>query len=119
MLIFSSRPTTAATPVPEEYISSPQKHMNQSVLEVKDIYTGERSEVAQLIYHQTDFSVSTIVDNPKVCTLFCSLFRDSECFFYSTMAYMSMEIYILMHNAYNIIIRTTETICLLVQKSES
>ena len=63
--LLSSRPMTAGTPVPGEYL------MTQSPLNVKDTLRRAKTEgadlkVNQLIYHHSDFSVSPIVDNPKV-----------------------------------------------------
>ena len=63
---------TAGTPVPGEYLTNRQ--MTQSPLNVKDTLRRAKNDGAdlkinQLIYHQTDFTVSPIVDNPKVCLL--------------------------------------------------
>ena len=75
----SSRPHTAATPEPDELLTSPHKLMTHSPREVKEeirrahkrLEGGDgdergREEVAQLIYHTSDFTVTAVVDNPKV-----------------------------------------------------
>ena len=79
----SSRPHTAATPDPtnDEHLSavSPQKLLTQTPVQVKSSIwhakqqlggSTEQSEISQLVYHTSDFTVSSIVDNPKVFTLF-------------------------------------------------
>ena len=78
MAVFgSSRPTTALQqdPATDEYLSatSPQKMITQSPLDVKEVIrkarqevVEERGEVGSLIYHTSDFTVTSIVDNPKV-----------------------------------------------------
>ena len=73
---YSSRPHTAATPDPttDEHLTavSPQKLLTQSPVPVKSSVwqakqqPGEQSEISQLVYHTSDFTVSSIVDNPKV-----------------------------------------------------
>ena len=78
----SSRPHTAATPDPtnDEHLSavSPQKLLTQTPVQVKSAIwhakqqlggSTEQSEILQLVYHTSDFTVSSIVDNPKVLTL--------------------------------------------------
>ena len=69
-LFFSSRPHTAATEI-DEHIS-PQKLMTQSPLSVKETLRKakqemeDRGDMSSLIYHTSDFTVTSIVDNPKV-----------------------------------------------------
>ena len=66
----SSRPFTAQTPVPDELTQSPldakttlhkAKHPPHEILVLED-----RDEISDLIFHNTDFIVTPIVDNPKV-----------------------------------------------------
>ena len=75
--MLSSWPGTAMQqdPATDQYLSatSPQKMLTQSPLNVKEVIrkarhevTEERGEVGSLIYHTTDFTVTPIVDNPKV-----------------------------------------------------
>lgn len=64
-------------PQADEHLSavSPQKMLTQSPVQVKSAIWqakqqlgpgGEQSEISQLVYHTSDFTVSSIVDNPKV-----------------------------------------------------
>ena len=75
--LFSSRPHTAATQEQDDLLGS-AKMMTQSPINAKEIIRRvrqleveeEASDIVRLIYHETDFGISHIVDNPKVCRAF-------------------------------------------------
>lgn len=71
----TSRPHTGAKG-DEDYIKSPTKPLNstlnedtmdQSTLAQQPTLT-ETVDIREMAYHPSDFTVSPVVDNPKVCT---------------------------------------------------
>ena len=72
LLFISTRPHTAVPP--DERVNSPQRQP-QSPLATREPLTSTRdqsessdtkNEILDLIYHHSDFTVSSIIDNPKV-----------------------------------------------------
>ena len=74
MSFYSARPHTAVPPDDSLRVASPYKQQQsplstrEPTVKGKDTWdiTQTRNELLDLIYHPSDFVVSSIIDNPKV-----------------------------------------------------